>query len=157
MHEVSLRNPDAGDIPLFFEYQKDPIAHRKVAFMSRDPYDEAAFTEHWTKILADDGVTKRAILVGRQTVGYVLSFIRDDVLEVGYWIDRKYWGCGIATAALRLFLQDMTDRPLFGRVVDDNVGSIRVLQKCGFTVCGHDEGFASTRGEVVEETIFRLD
>jgi len=50
----------------------------------------------------------------------------------------------------------MTTHPLYARVVNDNLGSIRVLEKCGFTPCGRDKGYASTRGKEVEETVFLL-
>lgn len=156
MNEVTLRNPTANDIPVFFEHQRDPIACHMVPFMSRDPNDEPAFAAHWTTILTDDTVTKRTILCGDQIAGYIVSFIRDEKLEVGYWIGRRFWGKGIATTALRLFLSEMTTRPLYAQVVNDNIGSIKVLQKCGFTPCGKVKGFATTRGKEVEETIFDL-
>lgn len=43
--------------------------------------------------------------------------------EVTYWIDRKFWGQGIATAALKDFLKTEHSRPIYGRVAHDNVGS----------------------------------
>ena len=48
-------------------------------------------------------------------------------------------------------------RPLFARAAKDNVGSMRVLEKCGFTIAGEDKGFSNTRGEEVEEFILELD
>lgn len=47
-------------------------------------------------------------------------------------------------------------RPLYARVVKDNLASQRVLQKCGFTICGENKGFANARGKEVEEFIMRL-
>jgi RimJ/RimL family protein N-acetyltransferase len=41
--------------------------------------------------------------------------------------------------------------------VKDNIASIRVLEKCGFTIFGYDKGFANARGEVVEEVILKLE
>jgi RimJ/RimL family protein N-acetyltransferase len=78
-------------------------------------------------------------------------------LEVGYWIDKPQWGKGIATQALRAFLPYVAERPLYARVVKDNIGSIRVLQKCGFTISGEDKGFANARAAEVEEFIFKLE
>lgn len=154
MNDVILREPTDDDIPIFFEHQRDPIACHMVPFMSRDPNDEPAFTAHWTTILTNDTVTKRTVLCGDQIVGYIVSFIRDEKLEVGYWIGGRFWGKGIATTALRSFLAEMTTRPLYAQVVNDNIASIKVLKKCGFTPCGSETSFAQTRGEVVEETIF---
>jgi len=157
MNDVRLRDVDVSDIPVFFEHQRDPIACYMVPFLPRDPNDEPAFTTHWTTILTDDTVTKRTVLCGDQIAGYIVSFVRDEKLEVGYWIGRPFWGKGIATTTLRLFLTEMTTRPLYAQVVNDNIGSIKVLQKCGFTPYGKEKGYATTRVEEVEETIFRLD
>lgn len=52
--------------------------------------------------------------------------------EVGYWVARELWGGGIATAALAGLLLVETRRPLYAGVA----GSLRVLEKCGFAVCG---------------------
>jgi RimJ/RimL family protein N-acetyltransferase len=47
-------------------------------------------------------------------------------------------------------------RPLYARVVKDNIASIRVLEKCGFTISGEDKGFSNSRGVEVEEFILEL-
>ncbi|MET0578289.1 MAG: GNAT family N-acetyltransferase, partial [Ilumatobacteraceae bacterium] len=51
----------------------------------------------------------------------------------------EYWGRGIATAALTAFLGEVTERPLHADVLKTNVGSLRVLQKCGFRLHDDDE------------------
>jgi RimJ/RimL family protein N-acetyltransferase len=52
-------------------------------------------------------------------------------------------------------LQSSTARPLSAHVARHNVASIRVLEKCGFTVVG--EGKGSVRGEEVDEVILALE
>ncbi|MBP8242640.1 MAG: GNAT family N-acetyltransferase, partial [Thermoflexales bacterium] len=58
--------------------------------------------------------------------------------EVGYWLGREFWGKGIATRALEAFLAIDTTRPLHAFVVHHNLGSIRVLEKCGFVRAAQD-------------------
>ena len=70
-------------------------------------------------------------------------------------IGKEYWGKGVATAALSAFLTRVTDRPLSARVAKDNVGSLRVLQKCGFVIAGEDKGFANARGKEIAEFILQ--
>ena len=72
-------------------------------------------------------------------------------------LGKKHWGKGVATQALKKLLQEMTHRPLFARAAKDNIGSVRVLQKCDFKIIGENKGFAQGRGEETEEYIFRLD
>ena len=67
------------------------------------------------------------------------------------------WGAGIATRALGLLLELVLVRPLYARVASDNAGSMRVLQKSGFTIIGTEISFAPARQCEIEETILRLD
>ena len=136
---VHLRDVEPDDLPIFFEHQRDPVAVAMVVFRSRD---KAEFDEHWAKILADDACLKKTIVADGQVAGNIGSFGRDGKREVGYWIDRALWGRGIATAALAAFLRLEQTRPLHAGVAKHNTASIRVLQKCGFTLLG-PEGDAS--------------
>jgi RimJ/RimL family protein N-acetyltransferase len=130
--EVLLRDVETDDLPIFFEHQRDPVAVAMVVFRSRD---KAEFDEHWAKILADDACLKKTIVADGQVAGNIGSFGRDGKREVGYWIDRPLWGRGIASAALSAFLCLEQTRPLYAGVAPHNIASIRVLQKCGFTLC----------------------
>lgn len=130
--EVLLRDVEPGDLPIFFEHQRDPVAVGLVVFRSRE---RAEFDEHWAKILANDACLKKTIVADGQVAGHIGSFGRDGKREVGYWIDRAFWGRGIMSQALPAFLRVEQQRPLYAGVAPHNVASIRVLEKCGFTLC----------------------
>ena len=130
--EVLLRDIEPDDLPIFFEHQRDPVAVAMVVFRSRD---KAEFNAHWAKILADDSSLKKTIVADGQVAGHIASFMRDGEREIGYWIERTLWGRGIASAALAAFLCLEQRRPLYAGVAPHNIASIRVLQKCGFTLC----------------------
>ncbi len=153
---VLLRDVTEGDLPIFFDQQLDPDANHMAAFTAKDPADRDAFTAHWTKILGDETIMKKTILFDGHVAGNVLSFEESGEREVGYWIGKKYWGKGLATKALSMFLGHVRARPLYARVAKDNIASIRVMEKCGFTISGEDKGFSNTRGEEVEEFILKL-
>ena len=156
MNEVSLREVTEADLPLLFEFQLDPEANYMAAFTARDPSDRDAFMRHWAKILADGSIVKRTILYDGQVAGSIVRFDQDGKPEVGYWIGREYWGKGIATRALSAFLDVVTERPLYAAAARDNLASIRVLEKCGFTVTGSGRWFSNARGEEIEETHLEL-
>jgi RimJ/RimL family protein N-acetyltransferase len=147
-----------GDLPIFFEQQRDPAANRMAAFTAKDPADRVAFTAKWAEILGDESITKRTILFGRQVAGNIGAFVApwSGQLEVTYWIGREFWGKGIATKALAEFLSAVKARPLSARAAKDNIASLRVLEKCGFTITGYERGFANARGEEVEEVVLEL-
>ena len=99
---MRLRQVEPADIPVFYEHQADPESARMVAFASRDREAHAA---HLERITADPDVVLRTIVEGDAVAGQVLSFPRNGVREVGYWLGREFWGRGIATAALGEFLR----------------------------------------------------
>jgi RimJ/RimL family protein N-acetyltransferase len=155
-NDVLLRNTTEDDLPIFFEQQLDSDANYMAAFTAKDPTDKDAFTAHWAKILSDDTKINKTILLNEQVAGYVACFEQFGEPEVCYWIGKEYWGRGLATKALSDFLGYVKIRPIYARVAKDNIASIRVLEKCGFTMCGEDKGFSNARGEEVEEFILKL-
>jgi RimJ/RimL family protein N-acetyltransferase len=130
---VQLRDVEAGDLPLFFEHQRDPVAVAMVAFNSRE---REAFDQHWAKLLADEKNLAKTILVGDEVAGNIGSWTSDGKREIGYWIDRALWGRGIATEALSAFLRLEQARPLHAGVAKHNTASIRVLQNAGLPCLG---------------------
>nr|WP_216618497.1 GNAT family N-acetyltransferase [Corallococcus carmarthensis] len=126
---VILRNVTDEDLPIFYEHQRDAVALRMAAFPSRE---RDAFLTHWrTKVLRPENVT-RTIVVGGLAAGYIGSWEQDGKRLIAYWMGREHWGKGIATGALSEFLVLEPSRPLHAWVAIHNVGSIRVLEKCGF-------------------------
>lgn len=156
MAEVTLRDVIETDLPIFFEHQQDKEAVYMAAFTPKDPSDREAFMAHWAKILGDANNINKTIVYDEQVVGHVASFEMFGEREVTYWIDRAYWGKGIATKALKALLASIEIRPLYARAVKDNHASIRVLEKCGFVISGEDTGFANARNAEVEEFILIL-
>ena len=155
--DLRLRPAVEADLSVFFEFQLDPDANKMAAFTARDPADREAFDAHWSRILANPTVVLRTIVRGGQVVGSVSSYEDHGRPEITYWIGRPYWGKGIATWALTAFLAEAnTVRPIYARVARDNLGSRRVLEKCGFRVIGEDRGFARARGEEIEELLLEL-
>ncbi|MCA9311803.1 MAG: GNAT family N-acetyltransferase [Phycisphaerales bacterium] len=153
---VTLRPTIEADLTVFFENQRDPEAIRVAAFTPEDPEDHGGFVAHWGRLLADEGKVKRSILVDGACVGHIVSFERFGNPEITYWIARDWWGRGVTTRALGLFLEGFDIRPLQARAASDNLGSIRVLERNGFRVIGYDRFYAAGRGEEIAETILEL-
>lgn len=60
--------------------------------------------------------------------------------ELGYWLGQEYWGRGIATAAVTALCHYAFDELQLVRlqagVFEGNEASMRVLEKCGFSLEG---------------------
>ena len=150
---VRLRPVEAGDLPRMFEMQLDPDSNRMAVTNSRT---REAFDAHWAKALDDPANTTRAVLRDGVMVGYISCFPMDGEDHVGYWIDRAYWGKGIASRALHLLLREVTKRPLVATAATSNGASLRVLQKCGFVVERVRHSPATDRYPECEETVLVL-
>src|SRR5919106_2849319 len=124
MH-VALRKVHDSDLPVFFRQMNDPEAVRMAAFTAKDPADRDAFDALWKRIRASDDVA-RTVLADGDVVGSAAVYGEPGEREVTYWIDRAYWGRGIATAALRDLLAEVPERPLYARAAADNEGSLCV-------------------------------
>lgn len=155
-HAIILRDLTESDLPILFEHQNDREASRMAAFLPRDPSDRDAFMTHWKRILADPSLTKKAILWNGEVAGWIGSFLWDGKPQVTYWLGKAFWGNGIATLALTEFLRIFNKRPLYASAAKDNAASSRVLEKCGFAICGSAKAFAKARGTDIEEVFLEL-
>ena len=75
---------------------------------------------------------------------------------MGYWLGRPFWGGGIATRALDEFLRVVPHRPLHASAAASNHGSIRVLEKCGFTITRCEPVFGERWGAEVDLVLLEL-
>ena len=154
--EIILRQTEIDDLEFFFKFQLDKEANHLAAFTSKDPTDKSAYLIKYIKLLSDPTVNMRTILLNNSIVGSISKFEMEGDAEITYWIDRYFWGKGVATTALKNFLTIENARPIFGRVAFDNYGSQKVLEKCGFVKIGKNKGFANARQAEIEEFIYRL-
>lgn len=155
--DIKLRPTEISDLDTLFQFQLDKEGGYLAAFMPKEPTDKSAYIDKYTKLLNDPTVNNQTIIFDNIIVGSIAKFIMEGNAEITYWIDRKFWGQGIATQALKKLLAIETTRPIFGRVAFDNFGSQKVLEKNGFVKIGSDKGFANARQMEIEEFIYKLD
>jgi RimJ/RimL family protein N-acetyltransferase len=132
--EVRLREVEAADLEVFFEHQRDEEAARTANFPSRD---RERFMAHWTtRVLGDPDAFARTVTVDGEPAGNVVAWWQEGRRFVGYWFGREWWGRGIGTRALGLFLERERHRPLYADPHAGNTASIRLLERCGFRAAG---------------------
>ena len=132
--DVRLRDVEKPDLEVLFEQQLDPEAARVANFPSRD---RERFMTHWTtRVLGDPTVFVQTVTVDGEVAGSVVAWWDRDRRFVGYWLGRPFWGRGVGTRALRLFLRREPVRPLYADPYSGNTASVRLLEKCGFERAG---------------------
>jgi RimJ/RimL family protein N-acetyltransferase len=151
---VRLRSVEDRDVEVFFEHQADPQAVEMAAFPARD---KDQFDAHWAKVRADGTLVARTIVTDGVVAGNIGSWPDNGQQLLGYWVGREFWGRGVATQALALLVDEVSIRPLYAHVVMHNVGSIRVLEKCGFRRDRVEEAKARTADDGIEEFIYVLN
>ncbi len=153
---VELRDYEETDFAILFEQQRDPDYAQMAAFTSTNPDDWDAFHSHAMKVAADKNIVQRIILLDGKVAGSIAKFQMFGKTQICYGIDKPYWGKGASTTALKQFLSIVSERPLYAQAASDNLGSIRVLEKCGFKLIGKETGYANARKMEIEESIFVL-
>ena len=152
--EIQLRPVIVSDVDAFFEYQRDPQSNLMAAYPARE---RKAHDAHWAKIMTTESTLVRTIVCEGAVAGHVVSWDGYDGREVGYWLGRGYWGRGIASRALGLFLMEEPRRPLVAHVARHNGASRRVLEKFGFVIIAAVGSQAKPEAEPVSMLTLRLD
>jgi ribosomal-protein-alanine N-acetyltransferase len=112
--------------------------------------------------IANSGTTHFAIDVDGHASGGI-GFDRDEDVfrrsaEIGYWLGKRHWGKGIATAALSALTEHVfatTDIVrLYAGVFAWNPPSARVLEKSGYVFEGRKRSAVFKDGQLVDELLY---
>jgi RimJ/RimL family protein N-acetyltransferase len=80
--------------------------------------------------------------------------------ELGYWLGRRHWGRGVATAAVeaicRYGFETLGLRRIYACVFAPNVASVRVLEKAGFQLEGRHRLAVCKDDELLDELMYGL-
>ncbi len=152
---VRLRAVEDEDLDVFLGHQADPQAVEMAAFPART---RDQFAAHWARLRGDPTLVVRTVVADGVVAGNIGSWPQDGQQLLGYWVGREWWGRGVATQALSLLVDEVTIRPLYAHVVEHNVGSVRVLEKCGFRRDhGEEAKMPAAPDDGITELIFVLN
>ena len=85
--------------------------------------DRVFYFEKRTEPISNLTINSKTNVINDLVIGSVNKFEIERESEISYWIDKQYWGQGIAMAALKVFLETASVRPLPRRVAFDNFSS----------------------------------
>lgn len=141
---IRLRPWQLSDIPLLAQY----LNNKKIWDNCRDrlpfPYTKEDACSFINYAMSRQEPCEYCIDINGEAVGNI-SFMRGtDVerfnAEVGYWLAEPFWNQGIASEALREALQSYWATTnivrIFANVYENNIASMKVLEKVGFRKVG---------------------
>ena len=138
---ATLRPWRQADGPSLVKYANNSNVARQLRDRFPHPYTAADARQFIQSIANARPATTFAITVDGQAVGGTGFAPGADVerfsAEVGYWLGEPFWGRGITAEAVRLVSDyafgTCNMLRLFALPFADNVQSIRVLEKAGYT------------------------
>ncbi|MBH0077042.1 GNAT family N-acetyltransferase [Pseudoalteromonas sp. SWYJ118] len=139
---ITLRDFQPHDAPHIIKTLNDEQVTRYLSSKIPFPYTQAD-ADWWINQGSKNDVIDaavKAIVVNEQFAGCIgitpgeFEYSRSG--EIGYWLNKTYWGQGIITRAITLiceeaFAQSNLNR-IFGAVFTGNIGSMKALTKSGF-------------------------
>lgn len=157
-----LRAPMRGDVPAIAKLADNRNIAAKLSRLP-SPYtraDAIGFVEIYAQ-RADERPFAITLAGSGEFLGIVgFTFAMGQHPELGYWLGEPHWGKGFMTEAVKALVEAAHATGLFpvmrARALQDNAGSINVLEKSGFKNIGSDiDQLGTNKGQPI--FLFRLE
>lgn len=104
------------------------------------PYSDTDALQFIMSIISSNPSTIYAIDINGEAIGAAGITLKDDVYkgngEIGYWIGQEFWGKGISSAVvsdlIKIAFNELGLYRIYAEVFENNIASMRVLEKNGF-------------------------
>jgi ribosomal-protein-alanine N-acetyltransferase len=141
-----LREQTLEDAADFLEYYSDPeVSKYIVSFIPNTVEEARSEIRYWINVFGyNDGLY---FAIARKSDNKMIGSVgvsgvnrSHNRIEASYDLAKEYWGQGIMTKALKAVLKYAFEELKFNRIeafaMPDNIGSQKVLEKCGFAFEG---------------------
>ena len=140
----------------------------EIAKNLRDSFPQPYTVEHaraWVQHVKEhEAKTRFAIDYRGEAIGEIGFVVQLDVhrfgAEIGFWLSQEHWGKGVMYGALTYVCQYAFDEMELVRIYADvkaqNLGSCRVLEKCGFKLEGTFKKHIYKEGQFVDQLVYAL-
>ena len=137
---IRLRRPALSDAEAIFEYGTDPEVAHYADWPMRTSVDQVVESLRGRSARWESGAEYYWVITlppEDRAIGGVSCCIVEDSAEVGFLLNRRYWGNGFATDAARAIVEWVLSIPSICRVWatcdTENLASARVLEKAGLS------------------------
>ncbi len=161
LKKITLSSPD--DI---YEYRSDEKVSRFLLWSPDVDRDSTKRYLEYVEVLYDKckfydfGIflKENGKMIG--TVGFTTINLHKNTASVGYVLNSKYWGQGIAKEALEKLIEfgfkTLDLDTLFAKFIEENYASKRVLEKCGFDFFEKENKLTLIKGKMQRIVIYSL-
>ncbi|MDR1564104.1 MAG: GNAT family N-acetyltransferase [Oscillospiraceae bacterium] len=162
---ITLRPFNNGDIDALTEYANNS----KIANNLRDGFPNPYTREAGVAFLEDANKNPEkqrifAIDLNGEAVGSIGFFLKDGYkrksAEIGYWLGEPFWRRGIASKSLllltRLAFETFDILRLYAEPYAQNIGSRRLLEKCGYTYEGTLRSSVYKNGLIFDSCVYSI-
>lgn len=161
MENIALKSFSINDLEDFMEWATDDEVTQYMMWNSYTDFSQAEDFFH--KVISNHGWYK-AICLGDKVIGSITlekgKGIHACKAELGYVLSREYWGCGFATLAVKLAIdqgfKDFDVDRIEAFVDPINVGSQKVLEKNNFIREGLLKKSVLQKGIVKDRYIYAI-
>jgi len=158
----SLRELEPRDAVAIARHADDPDIAAQLRDRFPHPYNVKDAESFIAMVAPGQGELAWAVDHKGEPVGVIGAVPGQDVYrdswEIGYWLGRRHWGRGVATAAVRvLSLHLFRTRGvvrLWAGVFESNPASARVLEKAGYRREGVHRSHVRKHGRLMDEWVY---
>ena len=123
--------------------------------------DAEFFIQH---IITNPANLVLAIDFNGEAIGSIGVHFQNDVYrynaELGYWLSEMYWRKGIVSecvnALVKYTFENYDTKRIYACVFENNIASIKVLEKCGFIREAIFKNAVSKKGIIMDEYVYAL-
>lgn len=134
----AIKKEDAESI--YNNWASDPEVTKFLTWQThKNPATTQKIVDEWVKEYKDEPKTFRfgiALKDSEELIGAIdVVDFKDHCPELGYCLSRKYWNNGYMTEACQTFIKYLFDigyKKITICAKEDNIASMRVIEKCGF-------------------------
>jgi len=137
-----LRHWRQEDAPVLYSLASDPEIGNLAGWKPHGSVEESR--EIIDTVFADPGVFAMVSRMSNTPIGCIGLNREPKIMrkgpkdaEIGYWVGRRYWNQGYATEAMESVLAygfSTGITKVWGQCFEDNLASLNLLKRCGFTV-----------------------
>jgi RimJ/RimL family protein N-acetyltransferase len=162
---LELRDFRPDDFAAVHAYASDPLVTRFTSFGPNSEEQTRTFLELMVQeISAQPRQNHNLAVVARESGtlfgGCGLIGRGERVHEIGYVLNRAWWGRGFATEIVRALLAfgfgELSAHRIYARVAPENAASSRVLTRHGFRLEGHLRKDTLIRGEWQDSLLYAI-